>query len=239
MRAFTFDLPIRNHCCRWLIANAVSLGAVGAVIGCASAARPFKPQVVSLVRPLPECAASIRPVPRDSVASFGDARPPEAIEVRLSRGLPGGFTSVEGGPTGALVLQLVDTTKADTVRAALAAAYAANGESTFATRIGAARLRTVAFSAADVVDWHTYVSSLVFNEADAAGVPISGVGGDLHRVRIIVEVPTEAAREWVEARLGRAQLPCGLVETTIGGGSAAAVPYYEYRRPVGARKNRL
>jgi hypothetical protein len=212
---------------------ALPFAAAGVAFGCARSPRP-ETTAPPPPRPLPQCTASARPVPRDSFPPYGGPRPPENLTLRVSRGTPAGLTSFEGGPTGRLVLQMVDTMQADTVRAALAAAFVADGYPAFAVRIRAAALRPVAFSAADLVDWHTFLSALLFNETGREGVPISGVGGDFHRVRVVVEVPTETARTWVEARLARADVPCGLVQTEIGGGMSVGRHSIEYWVPARA-----
>ena len=195
----------------------LAFGAGGAALACGSSARlassPGLPP-----RPLPRCAATTRPVPRDTFPVYGGPRPPEYLTIRVSRKTPGGLTSIEGGPTARLVLQMVDTSQADTARAALSAAFAAEGDPAFAARVRDAAVRPVAFSAADLVDWHAYISGLLFNEASRDRVTISGIGVDFHRAYVVVAVPGEAERTWVEARLAHANLPCGLVQTELGAG---------------------
>ena len=185
------------------------------VLGCTNAARSTSR--APSPRALPQCAAVARPVPRDSFPPYGGPRPPEDLALRVSRVVPGGFTSFEAQPTGPVVLRMADTARADTVRAALAVAFAARGDSAFAARIRDARVRQVAFSLADLVDWKTYLSGLLFNEAGRGGVAVSMVGVDFHRGHVAVYVPGEAERARVEARLARGDLPCGLVETRISG----------------------
>ena len=187
------------------------------VADCASSSRRAATEQ-SVFRPLPRCSASAHSVPRDSVPEYQGTRPPESLEVRVSRSVPGGLTSYEGGPTGRLVVQMVDTAQADTVRSALADAFNRQGNPAFAERIRNANVRPVAFSAADVADWHTYLTTLLYNDAAHEHVAISGVGADFHNVRVVIAVPTQTQRAWVEGRLARANIPCGLVQTEINGG---------------------
>jgi hypothetical protein len=171
----------------------------------------------------------VRALPRDSIRPFGDGRqPPEDVQLRVSRTVPGSLTSVTVyDPSERSVLQMVDTTRADTVRTALLAALAAEPSRVnewFADRVRAAELRQAAFSYADLVDWNTYLSRLLFDGAARDGIPISAVGVNLHSVHIEVMVPTEADRARLESWLARADIPCGLVETELGhlaGGRAA------------------
>lgn len=158
--------------------------------------------------------------------------------VRLSRSAPGGFTSLEGGPDGRIVLQMVDTAQADTVRAVLAAAFV-DSNRTFAGRLREAELRPVGFSAADLSDWKAYLSPLLFDEAHRAGVTVSAVGADYHTAHVVVWVPGEAERAWVEARLARAAVPCGLVQTELGGGPAVGRHSLGYRRTAGGAGRRV
>jgi hypothetical protein len=48
-------------------------------------------------------------------------------------------------------------------------------------------------------------------------VQLDGTGLAPWRVRIVVYIRTEKARAWVEGRLAGARIPCGLVETVLGG----------------------
>ena len=175
----------------------------------------------SSARPLSQCETAARSLPRDSIPTFGVPESAGNLPLHISRTVPGGFTSFEGDADAPFVLQMVDTTRADTVRRALIAAFAADGYDKLASRVPSAAVRQVAFSAADVADWQAYLTKRLYGEAAQDGMTLSGIGADIHRVRVVIAVPSETQRAWVEGRLARAALPCGLVETEISGGVSA------------------
>lgn len=112
-------LSISPHGCSAAIAALVT---AGASLGCATGARSS--QNSSVRHALVACVPLVRPVPSDSIPSFfADARYEDRF-VAISRHVPGGFTSLEEWSADRLFIQLVDTTRADTVRAALTAGLA-------------------------------------------------------------------------------------------------------------------
>ena len=66
---------------------------------------------------------------------------------------------------------------------------------------------------AQLLDWRSYLMGRLVAAATAAGITITAVGVDSHRVRVTVSVPSEDARAWVERTLTGAAIPCGLVDT--------------------------
>ena len=139
---------------------------------------------------------------------------------KLSRVVPGGFLSIDGGPGGRLILRMVDTTLADSVRAALLdepSDLTPEERQLTRARLDSAELRPVPFSMADLYDWNSYLSGLLFAESNRAGVRVTGIGGSPYYGRITVDGATEQDRAWVEERLARANIPCGLVQTQAYG----------------------
>lgn len=180
---------------------------------------------------LAQCESTVRSIPRDSVPTFGVRHPPEILPVRISRSVPGGFTWLEGDTLGPLVLEMVDTTRADTIRSALAAAFTADGYLKLAARVPSAVLRHAAFSAADLVDWQAYLTKRLYAEAAHDSMALSGIGADFHNARVVIAVPSERQLGWVQGRLAKAAIPCGLVELEIEGSASADRVSVEKRIP--------
>ena len=109
---------------------------------------------------------------------------------------------------------MVDTAKGDTVRAALVAGLSPDSRKAAMARD--AELRAVSFSYAELVDWSRYFSRLLYGSGNDKRVSISGIGVDPHRVNVEIAVRSEADRERLETWLSRADIPCGLVVTSVG-----------------------
>ena len=169
-------------------------------------------------QPLPQCIEAKRLPPADSVhLLMAGQRPPENRLLRLSRTVPGGFLSVESGRNGQLVIRMVDTTKADTVRTALATSDSAEPPAADAvSRLQSAELEQVRFSRAELDDWASYLFALVVAGGNNVGVRVSGVGANPYYGRVDILVPTETDRTWVETKLASAAIPCGLVAIELG-----------------------
>ena len=160
--------------------------------------------------------AIARPVPTDSIAPLFRRRSnPDAFE-RISRTVPGGFASIERDSTGRFVVRMVDTTKADTIRAALREPFTAGRspveKAGILRELATARAERVSLSMAQLIDWNDYVATFVIG-----GPAVVGVGVNVHRQRIEVDVADENGPDVVEARLGSRRIPCGLVVIKITG----------------------
>lgn len=204
------------HGSRHILLTAFPLAASTIVLGCVSA-----PSQMGAARPkaLAQCVASAQPEPPTSVVPVR-VRSNEDVVLSVSRDVPGGLTSFEAEATGPAVLQMVDPMYADTVRAALIAASGADaspGGSAFVARVRGAEVRRVAFSRANLDDWRAYVGRVLWNDAKRNGVSISTIGTNARDVRIDVTVVSEADRAWVERRLAREPIPCGLIQIALGG----------------------
>lgn len=134
----------------------------------------------------------------------------------VSRQVPGGLTSVERNHTGHVTLRMVDPTTADTIRRALIALLgstrSAISREQWAHDLARAEVVRVAWSLAELHDWSRYLSARLFFPAQQAMVGLRGIGADARRVRVVVFIDSDAAREWVEAQLANTGVPCGLVE---------------------------
>ena len=140
--------------------------------------------------------------------------------LRVSRSVPGGFTTVVVYETGRSELKMVDTTHVDTVRRALLAALAADTSNLykwFAERVRTAEIQQVTFSRVDLFDWKSYLTTLVWSDRRREALAVSGIGVDFRLGRIRLTVPSEIERARLEAALADAEIPCGLVETELGG----------------------
>jgi len=169
------------------------------------------------------CEMPGRSVPRDSIGLAphdGSASDPLVL---LSRSAPGGFSSMEYDSTGGLTLRLVDTSHVTAVRAALLGAYApgrsSDWQERFARDLAGARVAVARWSLADLTDWFHYLQRRMFAAAPAAGMSVVGAGLNPRREVISFVLPSAQARVWAERVLADLHLPCGLVETTVGGPS--------------------
>jgi hypothetical protein len=124
---------------------------------------------------------------------------------------------------------MADTTRADTVRAALIAEFTSAGDSEWAEAIRTAPIRQVPFSYAYLVDWYNYLTRVLLGRG--VGASVSGVGTDPHRGRVQVDVRTEGDRSKLEAWAARAEVPCGLVESRVTGPATAGNRVDTFVRP--------
>ena len=135
---------------------------------------------------------------------------------KLSRAVPGGFLTLDNEPGRRLVIRMVDTTHADTVRAVLLNEWSdltPQERQLAKARLDSAELRPVPFSTADLYDWKSYIAMLLAPDSPGGGLRFSGIGASPQDGRVRVDALREHDRVWVEDRLARANIPCGLVET--------------------------
>jgi hypothetical protein len=110
---------------------------------------------------------------------------------------------------------MVDTTKADTVRAALIAGFQSIGDTDWAETIRTIPVAQVPFSYVNLMDWMNYLSIRLMS--GKSGASVYGVGADIHGVHVDVDVGSEADLSALENWAASADIPCGLVMIGISG----------------------
>ena len=167
-------------------------------------------------QPLAHCVTTVRTLPTDSIVWIPALRrPPEHLTLRLSRTVPGGLTSIDQGSDGRPLLLMADTTKADSLRAALAAEFLSTGQKDYADALRTASVRQVAFSYANLTDWMNYLAIRLLR---VNAVPaVVGVGANIYGVHVDVDVASESDRSALEVWAESANVPCGLVMIGVSG----------------------
>ena len=192
------------------------------------------PETQPLPRPrqlLAHCVEDVRTLAADSIVLFPrmQPRPAESRMLRLSRTVPGGLLSIDQTADGRPLILMTDSTKADTLRAALAATFMADPQSGSASDIRTAVIRQVRFSYAGLVDWSNYLAAMLFS--GKAGASVSGVGVNTRDMYVEVDVRSEADLVALESWATSASLPCGLVMVGISGPVSAGTEVRTYSRP--------
>jgi hypothetical protein len=120
---------------------------------------------------------------------------------------------------------MVDTTFADSVRAALRpalqpAATQPKHESSDRDGLRDSELIEVPYSLATLVDWNDYLFRRLMDEGPRQGFLISSTGVNARLDRVEIALPNADARARAEVWLATQNTPCGLVVTKIEGAAS-------------------
>lgn len=170
-------------------------------------------------RPLAFCDPTARAAPAESLTSI--ARTPTRYE-QMARQVPGGFAGFRAEESGpGWLLLLVDTAQAPAARIFLLKILTGGDADLLpevkATELTRARAVPVVWSLAQLHDWLRYLTPTLLKAAQDSNLVVRGVGISPERNRLSVTLGDERSHAGVEKLLGRLNVPCGLVETEIGG----------------------